>query len=134
MRFLCACLIVLAIFYEMGKAFFCVNVTDQLELWQLPFTAIDFNVTLKAPNSTIILLNCHKQRLITVEFGLKESSKDCQLKLACCFFLRHKSEWESLFPRLLEYYHHFQKCLFPKVIFKIQKMKMYCHNKSCLLK
>ena len=80
----CVCLIVSAIFYEPRKALFCLNVTDQLELWQLPFTAIDFNVTLKAPNSTIILFNCHKQRLIIVEFGLKESSKDCQLKLARC--------------------------------------------------
>lgn len=85
------CLIVLAISYELRKAFLCLNVTDQLELWQLPFTAIDFNVTLKALNSTIILFNCHKQRLIIVEFGLKESSKDCQLKLAHCFSVSHKS-------------------------------------------
>lgn len=85
------CLIDSAIFYELRKAFFCLNVTDQLEVWQLPFTAIDFNVTLKALNSTIILFNCHKQRLIIVEFRLKESSKDCQLKLAHCFSLSHKS-------------------------------------------
>lgn len=102
----CVCIIVLAIFYELRKAFFCLNVTDQLELWQLPFTAIDFKVTLKAPNSTIILFNCHKQRLIIVEFGLKESSKDCQLKLARCFSLQHQSVHGSLLPRLLVYYHH----------------------------
>lgn len=80
----------------MRKAFFCLNVTDQFKLWQLPFTTIDFNVTLKAPNSTIILFNCHKQRLIIVEFGLKESRKDCQLKLVCCFSQRHKSVWEPV--------------------------------------
>ena len=96
----CVCLIVSAIFYEPRKTFFCLNVTDQLELWQLPFTAIDFNVTLKAPNSTIILFNCHKQRLIIVEFGLKESSKDCQLKLARCSSLSHKSVLGSVFHRL----------------------------------
>lgn len=96
----CVCLIVSAIFYESRKTFFCLNVTDQLELWQLPFTAIDFNVTLKAPNSTIILFNCHKQRLIIVEFGLKESSKDCQLKLARCSSPSHKSVLGSVFHRL----------------------------------
>lgn len=118
------CLIVSAIFYELRKAFFCLNVTDQLELWQLPFTAIDFNMTLKAPNSTIILFNCHKQRLIVVEFELKKSSKDCQLKLALTFSLSPKSVQGTMAPRLHVYHHHFKNTpLSPKQYLKYRKGK-----------
>lgn len=118
------CLIVSAIFYELRRAFFCLNVTDQLELWQLPFTAIDFNMTLKAPNSTIILFNCHKQRLIVVEFELKKPRTDCQLKLALTFSLSPKSAQGSMAPRRHVYHHHFKNTPLPKARFEIQKRKM----------
>lgn len=128
----CVCLIVCGL-RRPRRASFCLEVTDQIERWQLPFAAIDFTVTLKAPNSTIILFNCHTQRLIIVESGLQESSTDRQLELALCFPRCHTAVGDACPPMRRGPAASSEGTSPPNVVRDTQKRGMWFREKSCHL-